>query len=70
MSIPTQKQMNERFYVDVCRAEDRIKQMAHLGRALLRTLPDHWHDGAVVEFRDVIEEIEKGQLVRKEGWAE
>ena len=60
--LPTSQNSNERFYVDVCRAEDRIKQLAHFGRALLDRLPAHWHDDATVEFRDLIEEVEKGPI--------
>jgi len=52
--IPTQTEMNQAFYVDVCRAEDRIREISELGRKLLDTLPEHWHDDAVVDFRDAI----------------
>ncbi|MDR6953850.1 NTP pyrophosphatase (non-canonical NTP hydrolase) [Ancylobacter sp. 3268] len=56
--VPTQQEMNEAFYVDVCRAEDRLKEFITAGKALLETLPKHWHGEAETSLRDLIDETE------------
>jgi hypothetical protein len=56
--LPTQRQMNEAFYVDVCRAEDRMKEFIKAGRTLLDSLPAHWHGEAESELRDLCDETD------------
>lgn len=55
-ALPTQRQMNEAFYVDVCQAEDRLREFIEAGRKLLDTLPPHWHGDAETALRDLCDE--------------
>jgi ElaB/YqjD/DUF883 family membrane-anchored ribosome-binding protein len=55
---PTQARMSQAFYVDVCNAERRINELVDAGKKLLSTLPKHWHDDAVTDFNDLVEDTE------------
>jgi len=57
-AMPTQRQMNEAFYVDVCRAEDRLKEFITASRALLDSLPPHWHGENESELRILCDETD------------
>jgi hypothetical protein len=48
--LKTQAEMNQAFYVDVCKAEQRLKEFVEAGRTLLDSLPAHWHDEAVTDL--------------------
>ncbi|MGF7161255.1 hypothetical protein FHS85_002890 [Rhodoligotrophos appendicifer] len=52
----TQRQMNEAFYVDVCRAERRLKEFITASLELLDSLPDHWHRNEENHLRFLCEE--------------
>lgn len=53
-----QAEMNQRFYVDACRAEDRLKEFIEAGRALLGSLPEHWHDDTTTDLADLVKETD------------
>lgn len=56
-TLPSQAEMNQAFYVDVCRAEDALMELAKLAQAVLDTLPPHWHDEPVVDLQDAVQAI-------------
>lgn len=53
-----QKKLNEATYIDLCRAETRMKEFVDLGQKLLDSLPAHWHDEAITEFADLVQKTD------------
>lgn len=39
--------------------EKQLRDMVETGDALLSILPEHWHDDATVNFRDVVRDSRK-----------
>lgn len=57
------ERMGKAFYIEVCRAEDRIKDIVDLARAAIQKVPDGQLDEKMRRLLTVINEVDAGTLI-------